>query len=306
MSGTHLTGLSGDNPLGFLAALGVHVAINAAEPGSTIRWNNGINIYPIVSPEVKLSTVVRDIHIIVQKWLSGSALDPNVHPRLYLNSQEIRRYLDRARQNVGDNSFAQCLVAEGSLASGGKRTGKARTSVLDFTAGGKELLNIMREILREVTEEQITSDLLHPGRYSEGGKSLSWDLVSDRVYALRSDEPKSQNNLTRPGAEALAILGLSLHPCFGGRQKIMTQGCGRIENGSRIYTWPLWDKPTSLKTTESLLAHASDVKPYDSERVFWYRSWGIRKVLQSQIRIRGQGHGSFGPPKVIWQYGRNS
>lgn len=306
MNGTHLKGLSGENPLGFLAALGVQCATNAAGISSEIHWKCGVNAYPVISPEMELCEISRGVLALAEKWLEGSALDSKVHPRLYLNAEEIRNYLKGSRQDAMSNSLAQSLVAEGSLASGGKRADKARTSVLDFTAGGKEVLKLMRDILSEVTEGQITESLIYAGGHSEGGKSLSWDLVSDRVYALRSDEPKAPNNLTRPGAEALAIVGLSLHPCFGSKQGILTQGCGRTDDGIRVYTWPLWDKPVPLRVTNSLLAQASHANPYDSRRVHWYRAWGVRKILQSQIRVRGQGHGSFGPPEVIWHYGRDS
>ncbi len=306
MKDTHLKGLSSENPLDFLAALGVQFIATSLDSKYTMRWDGQVETYPVIFPEVDYSVISKQALAIAKKCLEGSALDPKVHTRLYLNAEEIRTYLGKSREDRMSSLLARCLVAEGSLASTGKRLGKAQTSALDFTAGGKEVLNLIRKILCEVTEAEIEKALLQTDSYSKGHASLSWDLMSDRVYAYRSDEPTASNNIARPGVEALAILGLGFHPCFGNNPSIMTQGCGKLDSGIRVYTWPIWHKAISLKVTSSLLAHASHATPYNSSRVNYYKSWGIRKVLQSQIRIRGQGHGSFGPPEVIWQYGRDS
>ena len=122
-----------------------------------------------------------------------------------------------------------------------------------------------------------------------------------RKSKQESDQIKSgpDPKLTNPGPEALAILGLSLHPVFGSRNRTLTQGCsGSWKAG--FYSWPLWSKPASPHVVKSLLAHA--YAPEISDRDRWFRSWGIFRILRSPIRRSGKGgYGTFGPPEVAWQ-----
>ncbi|MDE0666016.1 MAG: hypothetical protein OXH67_10530 [Acidimicrobiaceae bacterium] len=235
-----------------------------------------------------------------ERWLSGPALGEALDPKLKLKPPYIREYLSRARNAGASGALAWCLLAEDSLDKGGV----AKPSALYFTAGQMKFVTMARTILSEVTEAEIVDDIARPWRYHSERGSLMWDSVDDRDHALSAADPtdKSRNpKLTNPGAEALAIIGLSRYPCFAAPQGTLTQGCsGSWKRG--LFVWPLWSAPATARAVGSLLAQVVAPEGSERRRGDWYRSWGISRVMQSQVRRSSQGgYGTFGPPRVVWQ-----
>ena len=298
---TLLPGLPGDDPLGFLAAMGVQVALADQGADPRLHWTDDPIPRPVLSPARDLEEVARAVCSMAREWLEGPALDESIHPGLKLEPEETREYLRRGREAGSSGSLATCLLAENSL----DNNRKAKPSDLYFTAGQQKFVSMARTILGEVTEEEVVDDMTRPWRYHSKRESLMWDTVDDRLHALSHADPtKSQNpKLTNPGAEALAVLGLSRYPCFASPQGTLTQGCsGSWKRGS--FVWPLWRTPATSHAVRSLLAQVG--APAETQaaqrRAEWYRSWGLIRVMQSQIRRSDQGgYGTFGPPRVVWQ-----
>ena len=214
---------------------------------------------------------------------------------LKLAPDDIRTYLSRSCAGETGGDLAAALVAEGSL----DNNGVAKPSDLYFTAGQMRFLPIARTILSSVGREDLLTGLVGPWSYASETPSLGWDVVDDRVYALRANNPAPDKKLTNPGPEALAILGLSRHPVFAGRERTLTPGCSGTWKAG-YYSWPLWNKPATPNSVGSLLAHACNHS--DANRSRWYPSWGVSRILRSPIRRSGQGgYGTFGPPEVVWQ-----
>ena len=312
MSQIHLTGLEGTNPLGFLAALGVQVAFGSKATQPRLWWSDDSIPHAVVDEEFDLERIVaqcmkafalwRDSPAIVPKRPDGSDMPKG--DELKLKPDDIRTYLQTYLQCIDQcdsgEGLITALVAEGSL----DNQGVAKPSDLYFTAGQQKFLAVARQILDGVARENLLTGLEGPWSYDSELPSLGWDIVDDRVYALRAHDPASKSGpdpkLTNPGIEALAILGLSLHPVFGSKDRTLTQGCsGSWKTGS--YSWPLWRKPASPYVVKSLLAHGY----YHStapDRDRWFRSWGIFRILRSPVRRSAQGgYGTFGPSEVAWQ-----
>ena len=298
---THLRGLPGDNPLGFLAALGSQVALELQGADHRLHWTDEPIPHPVLSPACGLDEVARSVLAVAAAWLDGPALDKSVDPRLKLKADEIREYLLGGREAGSSGLLSACLLAENSL----DNNRKAKPSDLYFTAGQQKFVSMARTILSEVTEEEISEDLERPWSYQSKRESLMWDSVDDRLHALSAADPtKSQNpKLTNPGAEALAVIGLSRYPCFASPQGTLTQGCsGGWKRG--WFVWPLWTAPAAGRAVKSLLAQVG--APAETRaarrRTEGYRSWGLSRVMQSQIRRSDQGgYGTFGPSRVVWQ-----
>ncbi len=298
---TLLRGLPGDNPLGFLAAVGTQVALAEQDVGHRLHWTDGPIPHPVISPARNLDEIAHAVCVVAAAWLDGPALDKSIDPGLKLQPAEIREYLRRGRDAGASGSLSTCLLAENSL----DNNRRAKPSDLYFTAGQQRFVSMARTILSEVTEEEIVDDMTRPWSYHSKRESLMWDSVDDRLHALSAADPtKSQNpKLTNPGAEALAVLGLSRYPCFASPQGTLTQGCsGTWKQG--LFVWPLWTAPATGRAVRSLLAQVGVHTETNSarRRVGWYRSWGLSRVMQSQIRRSDQGgYGTFGPPRVVWQ-----
>ena len=307
MNQTRLTGLEGTNPLGFLAALGVQVAFASEGEQPRLWWSDDIMPHAVVDEEFGLERIADQCMKAFALWRDSPATAPKrpdnadmpKGDELKLIPDDIRAYLRLTDQCDTGGGLITALVAEGSL----DNQGVAKPSDLYFTAGQQKFLATARQILNEVSLGDLLSGLEGPWNYESKLPSLGWDIVDDRVYALRAHDPAPKSGpdpkLTNPGPEALAILGLSLHPVFGSRNRTLTQGCsGSWKAG--FYSWPLWRKPASPHVVKSLLTHGYD--PGASDRDRWFRSWGIFRILRSPVRRSNQGgYGTFGPPEVAWQ-----
>ena len=306
MKGIHLPGLEGTNPLSFLAALGVQVAFASEDRQPQLWWSEDITPHVIVDAEFSVDQITNRALEMFANWKDSMAVNPQrtdgsripQGDALKLTPDDIRIYLQQAGQCCWSDGLATALLAEGSL----DNNNVAKPSDFYFTAGKQIFLDTARKILAVAKHEDIETILRGPWRYESEDPSLGWDVSDDRVYALRARNPAEDRKKTNPGAEALAILGLSLYPVFAGRDRTLTQGCsGSWKAGN--YSWPLWRRPASPCAVKSLLAHAYD-HPAAANRQRWYRSWGISTILRSSIRRSGQGgYGTFGPAAVVWKAG---
>lgn len=304
MTGVHLTGLEGTNPLGFLAALGVQVAFASKPEQPRLWWSDDIVPHAMVDEEFSIARVADQAMEIFAQWKDSPAVCPKrpdgsamyKGDEVKFKPDDLRTYLSLANRSVGADLSA-ALVAEGSL----DNNGVAKPSDLYFTAGQLKFLGIVRKTLEQTSLDDTLNGLEGPWDYKSELSSLGWDVSDDRVYALRANNPSPEKKLTNPGPEALAVLGLSACPVFGSQGRTLTQGCsGSWKSGT--YSWPLWRKPASRHAVKSLLAHTYSPDSTIEDRSSWFRSWGVFKILQSSIRRSSLGgYGTFGPPSVAWQ-----
>lgn len=299
MTDTHLTGLEGTNPLGFLAALGVQVAFATKPTQPKLWWSD--DVIPHAVTDHAVDCIVEQVLSVLPLWRESPAVNPtrdgSPMPKgdeLKMSADNIRQYLNQAHQHQTAGDLGLSLVAEGSM----DKQGAAKPTDLYFTAGQQKFLVSIRKIMSEVSATDLRSGLLGPWKYSSELPSLGWDVSDDRTYALSSCDPSSEKKLTNPGPEALAVLGLSTHSVFARNGRTDTLGCsGSWKIGK--YAWPIWSKPASPYSVKSLLAHA---RLNDERRHMWFAAWGIRMILQSTIRRSSQGgYGTFSPPEVAWK-----
>lgn len=306
--GTHLTGLEGNNPLGFLAALGVQVLYDFEEQQPKLWWTDDVIPHAVVDSAFDIDRIVEQAFEVFPQWLESPALNPGFGAKAddtaKFNPTDLQKYLAQTRSHQPGNRLAAALVAEGSLDGAGK---VAKPTDLYFAAGQLKFLKIARTILAEVEREAVFEALEGPWSYTSSISSLGWDVTDDRIYAIAPTNPAKEKKMSNPGAEALAVLGLSRHPVFTsrdqrGRHRTLTVGCSGPWRRNGAYTWPLWSRPSGPKAVDSLLAHATgNTTKQLRDRGPWYRSWGITQVTKSAIRRSSQGgYGTFGPPEIIW------
>ncbi len=305
--GTHLTGLEGTNPLGFLAALGVQVLFEQEKHQPKLWWSKDIIPHAIVDTEFDLDRIIEQAFQTFALWLKSPALNPGFGNKAddsgKFKPDELREYIKKNLSDHAGNRLASALVAEGSLDGAGK---VAKPSDLYFMAGQLKFLQIARELLENVDRKLLIEGLAGPWSYSSKLSSLGWDITDDRNYAIAAANPAKEKKLTNPGAEALAILGLSRHPVFGNRDqtRTLTLGCAGPWRRNGTYTWPLWTRPATPRMVRSILAHTTGEDDTISKRSHWYIGWGISLVMRSVIRRSDQGgYGTFSPPEIAWSRG---
>lgn len=308
MPETRLSGLEGNNPLGFLAAVGVQELFRDSAYPPRLWWTD--DAIPCAVTDIAVDLIVEQAIEVLPNWSGHRSLNPRIGIKVDHNAKfapaDIRRYVSVTQDGQPGSSLATALVAEGSL----DNNGVAKPSDLYFTAGQQRFLNMAREILSKASPIELREGLMNAWSYTSRLPSLMWDVVDDRVYALAAFDPAGEKKLSNPGPEALAILGLSRHPVFAGkarlpggmkRDRTLTQGCsGSWKHGH--YTWPLWCKPAGRRAVQSILVHATGAtEGVLQRRGVWYRSWGVSQVMKSAIRRSAQGgYGTFGPPEIIW------
>lgn len=310
MSGTVLAGIDGNNPLGFLAGVGVQVAFLSASNTPCLWWScDEARRHAVIDSAISTKAVADQAMGVFSDWKDSVAMNPrrldgskiSEGDKLKLRPDEIRQYLQQVGNCGSAGLLMTSLVAEGSYA----HNGRAKPTDLYFSAGPQKFLDTARKILGGVTKDDVVTALEGPWKYDSTIPSLGWDISDDPVYALRADKP-GKGKSTNPGVEALALLGLGMHPVFGRRNRTKTRGCaGSWKRGT--FSWPLWNVPASFVAVKSLLASGwldSD-RTTAQERKRWFESWGMFVLLQSPIRRSSQGgYGTFGPPEVIWQLGQ--
>lgn len=304
MNGTRLAGLEGNNPLGFFAALGIQVAFKMQPECPRLWWSDEITPRAIVDCDFTIEAIADKALETFSEWKSSPAIKPHGFKKgdeAKFSAKELRVYLQRSHSNGAEGAFAAALVAEGSLDS--TKEPKSKPTDLYFTAGQQKFLEMARKVLGETKRADLIEGLEGPWAYKSPLPSLMWDVSDDRDYALSANNPSTDKKFTNPGPEALAILGMSLHPVFAGRNRTLTQGCsGRWKSGT--YSWPLWRKPSSPNAVRSFLAHAyfAEKQPDWKSRRERFPAWGITLILKSAIRRSDQGgYGTFGPAEVVWR-----
>ena len=292
MTGTHLTGLEGTNPLGFFAALGVQVAFEGEAEVPRLWWSDDVVPHAVVDDSYSVEKIALQAMEVFPSWLESPAISTGLEPTgdVKFKESDIATYLTRSRSSAPGAGLAASLVAEGSL----DNSGAAKPTDLYFTAGQQKFLKMVIDVLNGVTVEDLAVGLTGPWPYQSELSSLMWDVADDSNYALSASDPSNGKKLTNPGPEALAILGISKFPAFGSSGRTLTPGAsGGWKRGS--FTWPIWTKPVSHRVVSSLLAHDA------SAQADFLPAWGITRMMQSAIRRSSQGgYGTFGPPEVIW------
>ena len=299
MTGTHLSGLEGTNPLAFLAALGVQVLFEHESEQPRLWWSDDVVPHAVIDSEYSVERVADQAMKIFPRWLKSPAVSPELGSKndVKFKPEDLKKYLSTARRQGPGDALAAALVAEGSL----DNKGEAKPSDLYFTAGQQRFLKMAREVLEGVERDDLVRDLNSPWTYESDLPSLMWDVTDDRKYALSATNPSTDKKLTNPGAESLAVLGLSCQPVFAGRDRTLTSGCSGGWKTGGSYTWPLWTRPAGPGAVQSLLAQATHNEPVSAYQTRWYRSWSLSKVIKSSIRRADQGgYGTFGPPETVW------
>ena len=300
MSVTHLRGLSGTNPLGFLAALGVQALFDGQVTQPTLSWSWDVTPHAIIDAEFDADRIVQRALIVFPNWLQSSALNPGFGKKenndAKFEQDQLRCYLANNETGRPETRLASSLVAEGSY--DGK--GKAKPSDLYLSAGRVAFLRDARTILSQVTEHDLMTALEGPWQYDSKLPSLRWDIVDDPNWALAATKPGVKKR-TCPGPEALALIGFSLFPVFGRTGRTMTQNCEGTWNQGR-FVWPLWTEPASQRVVKSLLAHVTASAPELDRRRRWFPGWGIQSIMESSIKRSktASGLGNMSPARVVY------
>lgn len=296
-----LRGLQGNNPFDFLAALGVQVAFEYEEDQPSLWWSDDVIPFPIVSAGFEFDRISRQAQTRLKSWLQGTNFTPVSMTQeslkkwlsLKLKDDDAREFLSNAATDKYAGRFYMALIAEGSR----DNNGASKPTDLYFTAGQMQFLKIVREVIENVTPQEIVEDLRSGTPKELERKTLLLNVADDAIYALSSRNPSGAIKFVKPGIEALSILGLSCIPVFGSSNRTLTQGCsGSWKRGT--FEWPIWKQPATSSMVRSILAATT---PLDPNRQESYYGWSVHRIYRSVITRHDQGgYGTFKPAEIAW------
>jgi hypothetical protein len=323
--GLELSGLSGDNPLAFLAALGTLRVLSDRWPGRDVRmsWRLAGTWRPILHANgpVDRPEVVGTL----DECLRGRDRDPQFtltegedqEPReLTLTASEFAEVAAEAgrRATRDDRVWADFCAAYGTDAF---EDGESiRDSALRFTSGQQSFLGSIRELAvvpvaskptkgkgkaaaqgAGTAAHHIDQALFETWSYADPRPSLRWDPIDDRRYALRAfnpTDPSASPIQTVRGANRLAVEALPwlpTFPCAGGAK---TRGFSAIDR-EVTFSWPIWGPPLAAATARSLLGLSELVIPRPRPSL---RERGIVEIFRSR-RVGGY-YRNFSPGVASW------
>ena len=259
-----LTGLSGGNLLGFLAALGAFHILSNTLPLSRFRMSwcmSGGAWRPVLS----VASAVSEVSIIdaIEASLCRFRLAPESHPAMlwrgWLEKDgSVRETLDNHRRNA----CATMRETPDWLAAIGTEMPVAKNEDADsaFRAPrGDYFIGNLHSIISEASRDHIKKALFEAWRYDDplDNLSLKFDASEDRRHALQwaapSGDPDRRTRGNVLGANRLALEAIRLFPtALDGAHLATTGFTGR--RSSRELTWCIWQAPISIETFRSVAA----------------------------------------------------
>lgn len=307
-----LGGLSADNPLVYLAALGVLRTATLAAPdvGFELNWEIGDGHW---RPRLRCSTNIDRAQLIdlLDKELKDSKnlAAFNLGDDLTVNIGDFRNMLIRSQASAAakDRRDVDFLAAFGSDAieseSNGKPTGKiADTAFRTMSgAGNQHFLLTIRTFIKDTQPIHLDKAIFETWIYDDPLKnhSMRWDPVDDVRYALRWNNPSGDSDRNTKGSmwggNRLAIEALPLFPTQPRQRELRTTGFSK-RNRETALSWPVWLPPIKLPEIRSLLALAQLQEEHpDSDEL---SALGVAEVFRSQRITQGK-YRNFVTPRPI-------
>ncbi len=265
-----LGGLSADNPLGYLAALGVlrTATLAAPEKQFVMSWElvNGHWQPRLYSP-----TEIDRISLIdlLDRQLKDSARLTafNLGDNLTIKLRDFRDALVNELSSLSDKNRLNVdfLAAFGSEIIESQRSGKPTGQIADTDfrtmsgVGHQHFLKTMRIFIEDTQSCHLEDAVFEPWIYGDPLKnhSMRWDPVDDNRYALRWNDPSKCPTKTNSGSvwggNRLAIEALPLFPTQPRQRNLATTGFSK-RKGAVELTWPVWSSCVDLSVVRSLLS----------------------------------------------------
>lgn len=311
-----LTGLDGQNPLGFLAAIGLlRILDEDAERRElsrpTLAYAEGGEAIPTLRSHLALDELVAfvledaraqgDNRALQLAYTDDGTLVPGSTPGA---TRDLKPPAKLAR------AFHEACAAERPRVAGlaaawfselvQDRSGdSSKPTAFHFTAGQQSFLTMIEALRVGITDDDVREAIVGPWRNVSELPSLTWDASVARYYALRAGNPAKEKRGSVAAANWLAVHALEAFPVVARRDRLITTA---VEGGWKdsSFTWPIWSARATFRSIASLLRIAA-LRWTTAER----DALGIVRVYRAQILRSDQGgYGSFTPASVALPRGR--
>ena len=256
-------GLSGDNPLAFLAALGTFriLANRFPEWSLRLRWVAGPGHWvPAIRSTSGPSTLNRQTLL---DMLSDELIDDfDRHPaNLFIQLGPLddagRRAFIREAMDQSAVGRAETLAWITAFTSDAIPSGE---STQLQTVRRDYLPNNMKSVIERTERSHLERTLFRTWDYGDAldNQSLHWDPGEDRRHAHQWNKPSGDPNRKSEGgmlgANRLALEAIPLFTSIPENETLRTLGFTGTRSKNTRWTWPLWDVPVDSNSLPSLMA----------------------------------------------------
>ncbi|MFM2167711.1 MAG: hypothetical protein RIS79_2082 [Verrucomicrobiota bacterium] len=296
----HLNGFTADQPLGFLAAVGLLRALDRAAPNWKPRlhwrqlgfWRAVIS----VEDEAEFSDVVdRVVEALDSSRNEIEALVNGLDLNLSMDRAEMRRVLG-IRSESADGRLLQRMVSELP-----ERDSRSSVSLLQMLngAGRQDYLTALSKLARDTgrahLEKTLGASVWEMSDEARGGLTLRLDAMSDCSHALQACDPNDMDMTSELAANRLAMEALGLFPCYPSRYPT-TLGFHRRWRET-LLRWPVWKMPLQVSELVGLTGIAEMADPLGNRAML--KALGVELVYESERRVVGKGKTLFSPSNAI-------
>ena len=295
-----LDGLEPDNPLAFMALLGLLRVLEETRPEWHVRISWTVNEPPL-RPALRVPEEVNH-DAIVHAAAEGLKVLAQFHDfsgrkGLLFSPEEAATSLNEATKSAHQNRYAAdlwaALLCNGVISRDGKKV-KPTPFCMMFGQGHQHFLERLARVPKEevpqrrgkgqnkISEADCLSEALFKAwKRPDETSSFRWDPNEDVRYALRAHNPTNSKTkeTTQHGANRLAAIGLSsltVAPTLRlGHVDLSVMGGHRLRS-EFLFQWPIWEAPISLATIRSLLCHPNLQNHYTQA------SLGIIEIRQAR------------------------
>jgi len=255
--GLLLSGLDGSNPLAFLAALGVFrvLTLKASSTASLVWEPSGTIWVPrVTSPTLGVDEVLD----LLRGFLVREVTE---HPVSLLSLVKADDHAQR-RQVFSDCLASASIRGRGEVdwvaAIASDMASPDANSQLQTTRRDYHLKNLT-SIVARATGDHLRRALFSRWDYADSldNQSLHLDPGEDRRHAHQWNQPAGDPDRKKSGgmlgANCLAIEALPLFVSVPEGGSLHTVGFTGSRSHNTRWTWPIWTRPISLPTLQSLL-----------------------------------------------------
>ncbi|MEZ5087955.1 MAG: hypothetical protein R2722_17545 [Tessaracoccus sp.] len=270
MSEVRLPALTGDSPLGILAAIGVlRLLSDFTDDKPQLSWTPRGYTAVLHSHHLTVDHVVADLRAVVDGISDGSVLPgvgagfppPGAAPdRLRMPQTRLREASESLLSHMAENEQSEVRRWLASLVTDLAADDKGRAAISQFTApSGKQSMATM--LTSPLTDVRKQSDYLRqalvgwrrvPGTTGEYlDHRAMWDAAEDGAG--------SANMRGVPGATWLALMSYPLlRTTASPRRRPLSSGWHTVSAGRRSYNelrLPVWDHPLTPSAVAVLIEH---------------------------------------------------
>jgi hypothetical protein len=290
-----LTGLSGSNPLGAMAAFGLLRICTTMHEVDTPRllWRMSDDWIAVLN--VKNDLTADGLLSLIETYLEQRKKGFYTIDEIKMKPEEFRtmavKHVESA--SAGKRVDADYWAAFGSEMVVDRTQGRVKPTEFHMVSGQQGFLNKIRKTLNAIKRENIREALFGPWEYNDTHEfAMGWDPTTGRIHALRNVEPsKDKSPLCVSAAEWLGFESLPLFPTAVSAGKLLTTGFSGNE-----FVWAVWEKPIALDTLRTILGSAElSAENRNSQKL---RVRGISAVYSSARLGFGKGYGIFTPARM--------